>query len=412
MGEKECTTARRERYTHQGIRMNVKLRRRWSRGAGLLFVLFAAATGCAGDESPTPNVDAAPSPPGFDWRLPQGFPEPWVPDDNPMSPAKVELGRHLFYDVRLSGNLTQSCASCHRQELAFTDGTARSTGSTGMVHPRSSMSLVNVAYAASLTWANPLLETLEEQVLIPMFAENPVELGLQGRSEELFERLRSEPYYVAAFAESFPEAQGAISLVTIARALAAFQRSIISANSPYDRHLAGDANALNESAKRGLELFFSETGECHHCHASFLLNNATYFKGKAIRRTTFHNTGLYNLSNSGAYPTSSQGLIEISQRPEDMGKFKAPSLRNVGVTAPYMHDGSVATLRDAVLHYSVGGRTISAGPNAGVGKDNPFKDGLIFPLGFSAAQVQDLVAFLESLTDTEVTRDPRFSNPW
>ena len=116
----------------------------------------------------------------FDWNLPKGFPRPSVPADNPMSAAKVELGRYLFYDKRMSVNGKESCGSCHRQELAFTDGRAHAEGTTGQLHPRSSMSLVNVAYAPFLTWANPTLDSLEEQALIPMLGEEPIELGLEG----------------------------------------------------------------------------------------------------------------------------------------------------------------------------------------------------------------------------------------
>ena len=120
----------------------------------------------------------------YDWRLPPGFPKPVVPADNPMSEAKFELGRYLFYDVRLSGNGTQSCASCHTQKLAFTDGKVVAVGSTGDKHPRNSQSLANAAYNATLTWANPLLTTLEQQIHIPMFGEFPVEMGITGNEED------------------------------------------------------------------------------------------------------------------------------------------------------------------------------------------------------------------------------------
>src|SRR5436305_15058138 len=119
---------------------------------------------------------------GYHWNLPRGFPKPRVPIDNPMSEAKALLGRHLFYDKRLSMNGSQSCATCHRQELAFTDGRAFSVGATGQNHPRSAMSLVNVAYSAALTWSNPTLRSLEEQAFVPMFSEHPVELGLRGHA--------------------------------------------------------------------------------------------------------------------------------------------------------------------------------------------------------------------------------------
>src|SRR5262245_42731295 len=142
--------------------------------------------------------------PDFHWEIPKPFPRPAVPQDNPMNAAKVELGRYLFYDRRLSVNGKQSCASCHRQELAFTDGRARAEGTTGQIHPRGSMSLVNVAYVERLTWANPSLTALEDQALIPMLGEDPVELGLKGREAQLLSTLRGDPQYRRLFDAAFP----------------------------------------------------------------------------------------------------------------------------------------------------------------------------------------------------------------
>src|SRR5581483_8374814 len=135
---------------------------------------------------------AAADAPGYAWDLPKGFPKPWVPADNPMTPAKVELGRYLFYDTRMSVNGKASCATCHKQELAFTDGRAAGIGATGESHSRSAMSLVNVAYSGALTWSNPGLKLLEEQALVPMFGEHPVELGLRV-GDGFLPMLRSDP---------------------------------------------------------------------------------------------------------------------------------------------------------------------------------------------------------------------------
>ena len=141
----------------------------------------------------------------FQWTLPPGFPKPVVPAANPMSAAKVELGRYLFYDQRMSVNGTQSCATCHRQQLAFTDGRAQAQGSTGQLHPRSSMSLVNVAYAPALTWANPSLDSLEDQMLGPMLGAEPIELGLHGHEQDFLNQVRRDPTYRRLFQQSFPD---------------------------------------------------------------------------------------------------------------------------------------------------------------------------------------------------------------
>lgn len=330
-----------------------------------------------------------------------------------MSAEKVELGRHLFYDTRLSGNETQSCASCHVQALAFTDGRAQALGSTGEVHPRSSMSLANVAYSAVFTWANPVLLHLETQAPVPIFGTMPVELGMHGMEAELLARLAAEPVYLTLFAGSFPEDDAPISMANVARSLAAFQRTLISGGSDYDRYAyGGDEDAISEAARRGLALFNSEKLECFHCHQGFNFQDSVTFEGQAFPSMKFHNTGLYNLDGDGAYPEGGQGLYEMSGEPDDMGKFRVPTLRNINVTAPYMHDGSAATLDDVLDHYAAGGRTIEAGPNAGVGADNPFKSGFMVGFELTEDERADLHAFFESLTDEAFLTDPALSDPW
>src|SRR5262245_27727349 len=168
----------------------------------------------------------------YQWTLPPGFPPPPVPADNTMSVAKADLGRHLFYDKRLSANQTQSCATCHEQGRAFTDGGARSVGSTGEVHRRGSMSLVNVAYAEVLTWANPAVTRLEEQALVPMYGEHPIELGLT-HDDGWLDALRRDRSYQRRFATAFPGERDAINRDNAVKAIAAFERAIVSARSPY-----------------------------------------------------------------------------------------------------------------------------------------------------------------------------------
>ncbi|WP_437596576.1 MbnH family di-heme enzyme [Sorangium sp. So ce590] len=347
------------------------------------------------------------------WGLPPGFPVPKVPQDNPMSSVKVELGRRLFYDRRLSGNGTYSCGSCHVQELAFTDGLASAKGSTGQLHSRGSMALVNVAYLTTLTWGNPLLDTLEEQALLPMFGETPVELGLVGMEEELFERLRGEPLYQELFPAAFPGDEAPIDLANITKAIAAFERSLLSYRSPYDRYrYDGDPSGMPDAALRGMDLFFSEKLECFHCHGGFNLSDSVQHDGTTFTEVMFHNTGLYNIGGSGDYPEGNAGVYEISGNEADMGRFRAPTLRNIALTAPYMHDGSVATLEEVLDHYAAGGRTIEDGPNAGVGSENKFKSELITGFDLTAEEKADVIAFLQSLTDDAFLKDPRYADPW
>lgn len=382
-------------------------------------LLLVAACGEPVEETPVPDVgqpDVGSMEPTSDewvWALPEGFPRPAVPDDNPMSRGKFELGRRLFYDTRLSGNQTQSCGSCHLQELAFSDGLAVSVGSTGERTARGSMSLGNVAYNATLTWANPLLRTLEKQMLIPLFGELPTELGLTSQ-EQLLERLRDDADYVDAFADVFEDdGQDAITLERVTFAIAAFQRGLVTADSPFDRYrYGGDNDALTEAQKRGMDLFFSERLECFHCHGSFNFADSVTHEGTVFEEITFHNNGLYNVAGTGAYPTGNQGLFEITGILEDSGRFRAPSLRNIALTAPYMHDGSIATLPEVVDHYARGGRLIEEGPYAGDGKQSPFKSSLVTGFVISEAEKADLLAFLEALTDETFLTNPEFADPF
>ena len=349
----------------------------------------------------------------FEWNLPLDFPVPKVPENNPMSVEKVALGRRLFYDKRLSGNETFSCASCHEQARAFSDGLPRAIGATGEVHPRNSMSLTNVAYASTLAWANPLLRRLEDQIPIPMFGENPVELGLAGLDEELIARLSADRRYRELFAAAFPTEKTPINRTNIIFGIASFVRTLLSGNAPFDRYEAGlDDNAISPSAVNGARLFFSERFECFHCHDFFNFSSSLDYVGNTFESVTFFNNGLYNINGTGNYPPNNHGLLEFTGRRTDMGHFKAPTLRNIAVTAPYMHDGSIATLEEVLDHYAAGGRTISEGPYAGVGSENPFKS--MFMLGFNMTEQEraDMVNFLESLTDEEFLTNPDLSDPF
>lgn len=347
------------------------------------------------------------------WDLPAGFPEPRVPADNPLTVEKVELGRHLFYDTRLSIDGSFSCASCHDQAVAFTDRKGQAVGVTGEVHPRGSMSLANVAYSPVLTWANPSVRSLEAQALVPMFGEDPIELGLSGQEEALIARLRMVALYKALFAAAYPGDPDPFTLQHITRAIASFERVLISGRSPYDRYKSGeDPNAISAAAKAGEAIFFSEEAECFHCHGSFNFTETVDFVGKAFLEIEFHNTGLYNLGTTGRYPEPNTGVHAITNDPDDMGKFKAPTLRNIAVTGPYMHDGSIADLHDVLAHYAAGGRTITSGPNAGIGADNPHKSGFVKPFDMPMMVRHNLMMFLRSLTDEAFLTDPRFSNPW
>ncbi len=350
--------------------------------------------------------------PAYDWNLPPGFPVPRVPVDNPMTGAKVELGRHLFYDRRLSGNGTFACGSCHQQRLAFTDGRARALGSTGELHRRGAMSLVNVAYGPAMDWVDAEGRGLEEQMLRPLLGTDPVEMGLAGREAETMRRLAADSRYRRLFAAAFPGEAEPLRLDNVRRAIASFERTLISGGSPYDRLLfEDDRQALSEAARRGMRLFFSEEIGCSGCHGGLNLAGDMDAHGSPRPVIEHHNTALYNLDGAGAYPEQDIGLAEQSGEAADMGRFRAPTLRNIALTAPYMHDGSVPTLEAVIDHYAAGGRNLgSDGRRAAA--TSPVRSPGVRGFEIDERQRRELVEFLESLTDDGLASESRFANPF
>ena len=347
----------------------------------------------------------------WEWRLPGYVPKPRVPADSSMSEVKFQLGRRLFYDVRLSVNETLSCSSCHQQSKAFADGRKVSIGATGELTPRNAPSLANVAWNPTYTWANPALVSLERQMEVPLFGEFPAEMGINDRNRaEILTRLRSDPGYPDQFRAAFPDSLDPVNFSNIIRAIATFERGIVSFDSKYDRYLQHRA-VLSAAELRGKNLFFGEKGECHHCHGSFNFNDQVVYEGARVVETPFHNTGLYNIDRRGGYPYPNRGLFEITGVAQDMGAFRAPSLRNVAVTGPYMHDGSIATLRQVLDFYAEGGRVIKSGPNAGDGRASPYRDSLTVGIKLTSRDKEDIVAFLRTLTDPTLIKSTRYAAP-
>ncbi len=360
---------------------------------------------------------------GAEIELPCGFPAPKPQDNNPVTMAKVTLGRFLFYDRNLSFNQTQSCADCHQQDKAFTDGLPVSVGSAGGLHPRNAMSMTNVVYNSTMNWANNQIVNLEKQALAVLLNEAPVELGWTGHEQEILNRLKAPsaadyaatalaaapPDYPAMFTAAFPDEAEPVSITTVTKALAAFGSTMISGDSEFDKEQRGEPNTMSDAAKRGRELFFGERLECFHCHGGFNFSDSVNHAGVKFTQQSFHNNALYNLDGAGLYPPDNHGLREFTLQAEDEGKFRAPTLRNIELTAPYMHDGSIATLDEVIDHYARGGRLIATGPYAGDGALNPNRSSLINGFVITANERLDLIAFLKSLTDWKfVCRDDLF----
>lgn len=308
-------------------------------------------------------VAASPSPSWW-WRLPGDIAPPSVPADNPMTKAKVELGRRLFYDADLSIDGTMSCATCHEQKRAFADGNRTHPGVHGDPGRRNVPGLANVAWLERLAWADPRLTSLEVQAAVPILGDDPVEMGMKGHEAEIPKRLGRDACYVRMFKSAFPEEGGEISLATASKALAAFQRTLLSFDSPYDRYRRGDRLAISDAAKRGEQIFQRACASCHS-GANFT-------------------DGAYHALTSSAPAASDRGLREVTGSAADNGRFRTPSLRNVSLTAPYLHDGSAPTIGDAIARHG-----ISLAPE----------------------DQQATEAFLEQLTDRAFTTSPRFALP-
>lgn len=299
----------------------------------LSLALALALSACAVDTAAPANDD-------YKWSLPAGFPIPGVPADNPMTPEKVELGRRLFFDTRLSADGTQSCASCHDPSRAFTDGRAVPVGITGQPGRHNAMTLINVAYNSAQTWTADVA-ALEDQALRPMLGTDPIELGIAGHEAEVLSRFSADEF-----------GNEEVSLRGITRAIASYERTLISGDTPFDRFVRGDKHAMTDAAQRGFALF--ESLGCAQCHTGFTLSSVF-----------------------GEPRTFNTGIGE--------GKFKAPTLRNITKTAPYFHDGSAPTLDEVIDHYAT-----ATGPNL-----SP----LITPFTLSADERADLLAFLAALAD-------------
>jgi cytochrome c peroxidase len=238
-----------------------------------------------------------------------------------------------------------------------------------------------------------------------------VELGAGGVEDQILAELSEDAVISELYAEAYPETPE-MGFHEVVGSLASYLRTLVSGNSAYDRYVYGDEDdALSDSAKRGLELFFSEQLECHHCHGGFNFTLASEHDSSVFDEKPFHNTGLYNVGGTGDYPVDNTGLYAVTGIPEDMGRFKAPTLRNIAVTGPYMHDGSVETLEEVIDIYARGGRLVEDGPLAGDGRDNPFKSGFVSGFEITEEERADLVAFLESLTDEDFLTDPALGDP-
>ena len=342
-------------------------------------VVAAASVGCGGAPSEQPKVEEPPKvaeqpPPAgetltsgdFNMTLPLGLQAgaAYIPEKNPLSQAKIELGRKLYFDTRLSKDNTVSCATCHAPDQGFSDGKKTSTGIAGQVGGRNAPTVMNRLFSQEQFW-DGRAEDLEAQALGPV--QNPIEMG--HTLEAMISTLKGISMYAPDFEKAFGTPE--ITADRVGMAIASYERTVITGNAPYDRYQAGDKTAMGESAVRGMEIFNDKNrGNCVTCHAGFNFTDESY-----------HNLGL-----GMDKPKPDLGRFEVTKKDFDRGAFKTPTLRNITQSGPYLHDGSEATLMDVVNFYDKGGV-----PNKWLSQE-------IKPLHLSDQDKADLLAFMEALT--------------
>lgn len=332
-------------------------------------LLIGFAFGFWGCEVKEPLLQ--PGPEYFDLKLPPGFPEPPMPPDNLLTQSRVALGKKLFFDPNISRDSTISCGSCHLQENAFAEPLPVSVGIDGLTSSRNAPTLFNLAWSSSF-FRDGGQPTLELQAKAPIQTRHEMDLNIL----EVVERLQSDPEYVEMFWNAYQREPDPFG---ITRGLAAFQRTMISGNSPFDQYYYQKREGvLSSAALRGWDLFRSDSLNCSTCHSGFNFTN-----------DRFENNGLYAIY-------ADTGRAAITTFPKDVGLFKVPSIRNVEVSGPYMHDGSVTSLEAIIDHYAGGG--------SGHVNQSP----LISGFTVTESEKQDLIAFLKSLTDETFLQDQRF----
>ena len=302
--------------------------------------------------------------------IPKGFPAIIFPQDNDLTTERWSLGKRLFYDPILSRDNSISCASCHQPERAFTDGNELSVGIESRIGNRNAPTLANIGYHPYLTREGGV-PTLEMQILVPVQEHAEFDFNIL----LIADRMKADSSYVKASLEAYGREPDPF---VITRSISCFERTMLSGNSRYDKFINGDRSQLNVSEQRGKDLFFSDRLSCTMCHSGFNFTNYA-----------FENNGLYEEYND-------PGRYRLTGDEKDRALFKVATLRNVAVTSPYMHDGSITTLADVVDHYNTGG------------ENHPHKSPLLRSLNLTTQEKADLVAFLEALTDNEFLNDPKF----
>ncbi|MBP7184809.1 MAG: cytochrome C peroxidase [Saprospiraceae bacterium] len=367
---------------------------KYSYALALILFLIILSDGCRVDDMQDDGdlTSIAYAPSAYAITRPTGFPVPEIPDANKMTYEGIQLGRKLFYDPILSRDSSMSCATCHLPKGSFTDNFATSKGVDGLNGTRSSMSIINFAFDDHSLFWDGRASTLENQALQPV--ENPIEM--HEIWPNVIQKLINHPTYPSEFRKAFGISnKKEITKELAAKAIAQFERTLISSNSAYDRKFISQTEEPTDEEVNGYFMYFdAETpgitvppAHCGHCH-----------NGPLLTTNQFFNNGLTEAPNLTEFPDLGRGAI--TGNAVDNGKFKVPSLRNIALTAPYMHDGRFTTLEQVIDHYNSGGHYA------------PNKDPFIKHLNLNQQNISDLLAFLKLFTDTTYVNNPDFQNPF
>lgn len=349
---------------------------------------------CRKDEKIVVDVPSTPTGTPYNLEIPDGFPAPFIPIDNPLTEEAILLGRYIFHDKRLSADNTMSCASCHLQFAAFTDGLPKSIGIRGLETKRHAMPIFNLAWQENFFWDGRAL-SLEEQALMPI--QDPFELD--NSLDTVIARFQNDTLYPQLFTDAFGDSK--VTKERIGKAISQFERIIVSANSEFDSvvRIKTKSEFNDLRARRGFDMFKSENGDCFHCHGHL---ETAFQLGAFGQDLQFINNGLQSVADQ----SKDVGREGVTHDVNDRSKFKVPSVRNVAFSPPFMHDGSIPDLDSLINFYATGvHNTPTTDPNIskpnGLGQKN-WTDG----------EKSDLIQFIKSLTDFKYLQDPAYADPF
>lgn len=331
------------------------------------------------------------------------------PEKFSVKKHQINLGHFLFFEKKLSVNRSKSCASCHSPQFAFTDGYRRSVSALGENLLHNAPSLINLTGSSYFDWDNPGVQSLETQIKRPLYNKHPLEMGCNFSDAGLQKLFQGDSLYYALFRLAYPDSDTTFTAGHIEDCIIAYLKTLNFSNSRYDQYLAGEQSALTEDELNGLQLFSSDRLKCSRCHRppAFTLSHFTNNPD-----SVYVNIGLYNLAALNTYPPADPGIRKKTLRSADDGKFKIPSLRNVMLTAPYMHDGSVETIEEVINIYARGGRKLDYGEYHGDGFTHKNKHPFVQGFTLSSKEKNELICFLASLTDTSYLANPQFTEPF